>query len=155
MIDAFASRRRALLALGFGACVWPFGAYAQQRKKLPVVGVLHPGMSSLRAPIVVALKEGLRDLGYVEGQTIALELRHAHQLEGAREAAAELSFGPDLPTYWGRIAPLIDKILKGVKPGSIPIERPTKFELVVNRRAAKAIGINVPPTVLIRADRVI
>ena len=325
-----ASRRRALLALGLGAsAVWPLGGYAQQRKKLPAVGVLHPGAPSARAPLIIALKQGLRDLGYVEGQTIALELRHAHQPEAAREAASELvkrnvdvivavampsidaakaatsripivatdlqidpiasglaaslakpggnitglfldfpsitgkwlellgevipgikrvgvlwdassgatqldslgalakklaiqlevakfqhaneiepvlgkmlkrepqallqlsspvvnqasalvakltqanrlpavsmfsafpesggllSFGPDLPAYWGRVAPLVDKILKGTKPGVIPIERPTKFELIVNKRTATAIGINMPSTVLIRANRVI
>ena len=71
------------------------------------------------------------------------------------EAGGLLSFGPDLPAYWGRIVPLIDKILKGTRPGSIPIERPIKFELVVNRKAATAMGVNIPSTVLIRADRVI
>ena len=329
-MQTVASRRRALLALGFGACAaWPLGAYAQQRKKVPAVGVVHPGAPSPPTPLIVALKQGLRDLGYVDGQTITLELRHAHQPAAAREAALELaklnvdvivavamssinaaraattripiiatdlqsdpiasglaaslakpggnitglfldfpsitgkwlellgemlpgirrigvlwdantgttqldalstlakklsiqievakferadeieaalrsvlkrepralvqlsspvvhqastqvakvtqanrlpaismfsafpeaggllSFGPDLPAYWGRIVPLIDKILKGARPGSIPIERPTKFELVVNKKAATAIGINIPSTILIRADRVI
>ena len=325
-----ARRRRALLAAGLSApVIWPLGGYAQQRKNVPTVGVLHPGAPSQPTPLLIALKQGLRDLGYVEGQTVALEIRHADRPEAAREAASELvkrnvdvivavamlsinaaraattripivatdlqidpiasglatslakpggnvtglfldfpsitgkwlellrevvpgikkigvlwdatsgaaqldalavvakkfaielavakfqhateiepvlakllkresqalaqlsspvvhqasalvakltqanrvpaismftkfpetggllSFGPDLPDFWGRSGPLVDKILKGTRPASIPIERPTKFELAVNRKTARAIGINIPSTVLIRADRVI
>ena len=66
-----------------------------------------------------------------------------------------MSFGPSLPVLYRRGVPLIDKILKGTKPGDIPIERPTIFELVVNIKAANALGIKFPNSILVRADKVI
>jgi putative ABC transport system substrate-binding protein len=66
-----------------------------------------------------------------------------------------MSYGPDREELYKRIASMIDKILKGAKPADIPVEQPTKFELVINLKAAKQIGLTIPPNVLARADKVI
>ena len=71
------------------------------------------------------------------------------------EAGGLISYGADLNDIWRRAAVFVDKILKGTKPADLPVEQPTKFELVVNRRGAKAIGLTIPPLIRLRADHVI
>jgi len=71
------------------------------------------------------------------------------------EAGLTLCYGADLPAIYRQIAHYVDKILKGAKPGDLPIEQPTKFELVVNMKTARRIGVVIPPSVHMRADRMI
>jgi putative ABC transport system substrate-binding protein len=71
------------------------------------------------------------------------------------ESGGLMSYGPDLTERYMRIAVFVDKILKGTKPADIPVEQPTKFEFMINLKAAKQIGLTIPPNVLARADKVI
>jgi putative ABC transport system substrate-binding protein len=75
--------------------------------------------------------------------------------EWVEAAGGLMSYAPDSLYNWRGAATLVDKILKGRKPADLPVEQPMKFEFVINLKAAKQIGVTIPPNVLVRADKVI
>jgi putative ABC transport system substrate-binding protein len=119
------------------------------------------------APSIQALKDHA-DALYVSGDplftthrvrinTLALGARlpTMHTNRQYVEAAGLMSYGPNFPDLFRRTADFVDKILRGAKPGDIPVEQPTKFDLVINLTTAKALGLEIPATLLARADEVI
>jgi putative ABC transport system substrate-binding protein len=95
----------------------------------------------------------------VRGQIAELAVRHrlpcAFPWREGPDGGGLLSYGPNLHAAWHRAAVYVDKILKGAKPADLPVEQPTTFELVINLKTAKALGLTIPPSVLQRADQVI
>jgi putative ABC transport system substrate-binding protein len=71
------------------------------------------------------------------------------------DAGGLVSYSPDYADLWRRAAIYVDKILKGAKPRDLPVEQQTKFEFVINTRTAKAIGLTIPPSFLVRADQIL
>jgi putative tryptophan/tyrosine transport system substrate-binding protein len=78
-----------------------------------------------------------------------------HTIREPVEIGGLISYGPYWPQMWSRAADVVDKVLRGAKPADIPVEQPTRFDLVVNLTTAKALGLTIPPTLLARADEVI
>ncbi len=114
-------------------------------------------MTRSRAGAFLILGGGLT---YVSRQQIAdLAVQHRlpgiHLLREYAEAGLLLTYGPNAEALWRHAAIYVDKILKGAKPADLPIEQPTKFELVINLKTAKALGLTIPPSLLQRADEVI
>jgi putative ABC transport system substrate-binding protein len=103
----------------------------------------------------------LADRVYLHNRARIMDFSVQHRLPGIYaylelvEAGGLMSYGPSYADMHRRAAAYVDKILKGAKPADLPVERPMKFELVVNLNAAKQIGVKIPPNVLARADRVI
>ena len=110
-----------------------------------------------RADAIYIVIDALVVINRVSINTLALNARlpTMHAFRESVEAGGLISYGPNFPELWRRSAEYIDKILRGAKPADIPVEQPTKFDLVINLKTAKALGLSVPPALLARADDVI
>jgi putative ABC transport system substrate-binding protein len=114
-------------------------------------------MKRARADAVMVLETTafFADRRRIADLAVMHRLPMAAQAKEFAEAGALVSYGTDYPDLFRRAATFVDKILKGAKPADLPVEQPTKFELVINLKTAKALGLTVPPSLLRRADEVI
>ena len=152
----------------------PLAVEAQQAAKVPRVGFLSSISPTDNRDLPEAFRQGMCELGYVEGQTIAIEYRFAegrperlpalaaksrlpavYGLREEAEAGGLIAYGASVPFMYRRAPTFGDKILKDAKPADLPVEQPTKFELVLNLKTAKALGLTIPPSLLGRADEII
>jgi putative ABC transport system substrate-binding protein len=91
----------------------------------------------------------------ITGFTMKNRIPSVYPVQDFVDAGGLMSYGADLSDSYRRAAIYVDKILRGAKPADLPVEQPTKFELVINLKTAKQIGLTIPPLVLARADKVI
>jgi len=118
-----------------------------------------PGIEALRgqAEALYLASDPLTFVNQIRINTLALAAR-LPTMHGFREYVAAgglMSYGTNFPDLFRRAADFVDKILRGAKPADIPVEQPTRFELVINLKTARALGLTIPPTLLVRADEVI
>jgi putative ABC transport system substrate-binding protein len=102
-------------------------------------------------PDIFAFTQRTRIVGLAAGR----RLPAIYGLREFAEGGGLMSYGASLPDLWRRAASYADRILKGAKPADLPVEQPTTFELVINMRTAKALGLTIPPSILARADELI
>jgi putative ABC transport system substrate-binding protein len=114
-------------------------------------------MAKQRAPALLVVADAV----FLRHSARIADLAAKHRLpamHGFREVAAAgglMSYGASMPASSRRAAVFVDKILKGAKPGDLPVEQPTKFELVINLKTAKTLGLTIPSSLLARADEVL
>jgi len=106
------------------------------------------GVVVLGDPLMMNLRSEIADLAMRDRRPTIFQLRESVESGGL------MSYGPDRRQMYRRAAEYVDKILRGAKPADLPVEQPTKFELVINLKTAKALGLNVPQALLARADEV-
>jgi putative ABC transport system substrate-binding protein len=119
---------------------------------VPVVEGLKGGVDALyvcATPFINTNRLG------INSAALAARLPTMHGFREAVDSGAMVSYGPNFPDLFRRAAHFVDKVLRGAKPGEIPVEQPTRFDLVINLKTAKALGLTLPPTFIARADEVI
>jgi len=105
--------------------------------------------------LVVATAIFYRDRIQVAELALKSRLPAMYSVQEFAEVGGLMSYGTNLPDMFRRAAIYVDKILKGAKPGDLPMEQPTKFGLTINVKTARALGLTIPPSLLLRADTVI
>jgi putative ABC transport system substrate-binding protein len=141
---------------------------ARSLKVVPIVASVHDDKEIEAAIIALGREPGgglvvMPDIFSFEHRTAIISAAARNNIPAvyplsdyARDGGL-LSYGVDLPDWpdWRRAATYVDRILRGAKPGDLPVQLPTKYEMVVNLKTAKALGLAVPPSILLRADEVI
>ena len=130
-------RRREAVAVSLALTIVPGTwtmATAQPAAKVWKIGLIEPFNAAVRANLVAAFRQGLRELA---------------------QAGGLIAYGPSRSDNYRRAADYVDKILKGAKAGDLPVAQPTTFELVINAKTAKDLGLTIPTPLLLRADQVI
>ena len=181
--------------LGGAAVTWPLAARAQNAANVPTIGFLNSESAELFAYRLRAFRQGLSEMGYVEGQNVAIEYRwaddHYERLptlasDLVRRQVSVIAANPAIAAFAAKAAtstiPIVTwiggdpirlglaasfadcgrrfgvyagRILRGAKPADLPFEQLSKFELVINLKAGKALGLEMPPSLLALADEVI
>lgn len=118
-------------------------------------GALTSLMGRVQALYVVPIPFFFAKRAEIGATSLAARLPTMYIIREYVQAGGLISYGPNWASMWRRAADLVAKVLNGAKPGNIPIEQPTQFDLVVNLRTAKALGLTVPPSLLARADEVV
>jgi putative ABC transport system substrate-binding protein len=119
------------------------GAFEAARKQRP------DALITVEDPLTFTYQKRIADFA------VADRLPSLHGLRGDVVAGGLMSYGANIGDLFRRAAGYVDKILKGAKPADLPVEQPTRFELVINLKTARALGLTIPPTLLVRADEVI
>ena len=161
-------RREFIRLLGGAAAAWPLAARAQQGERVRRIGVLMTGPADeIERGIVTFARQpngGLITLGSpvtLTHRSLIIRLAAQYQVPAVyttRYFVADgglMSYGPDRIDLYRRAAGYVDRILKGETPADLPVQAPTKYELTINLKTAKALGLTVPSTLLARADEVI
>jgi ABC-type uncharacterized transport system substrate-binding protein len=129
------------------------------RLEMRRAGDIAPAFEALkgRADALYVCNDPLLSTNRIRINSLALSARlpTMHGFREHVEAGGLLCYGPNFPDLFRRAGDYVDKILRGAKPADIPVEQPTKFELVFNVKTAKALGLTIPPALLARADEVI
>ena len=142
-------------------------AAAASSLRVQTVGLEARGLADLEGAFQAALKQGAQALlvltsvalNTARTEIAALALKHRlpsiMSFSGFADAGGLMAFGPSLFNMFRQSAASVAKILQGARPGELPIERPTRFDLIINKRTANSLGITIPPLLLLRAERII